>query len=112
VRADRLDPSDDFMTRHTGKDDAGELSLDGERVAMADAAGMDADQQFLRTGCRHIPLDALQFRPTLRHGHRNHLGHGIPPSWQNRMMVLDGDTSVAAAAKPKGASPCELTPLL
>src|SRR5215471_6097270 len=78
---DRLDPPDDLVARHARKDDAGKLALDRERIAVADTAGMDADQQFLRARRRHVSLDAPQLRSALRRDHRNHLRHGIAPRW-------------------------------
>jgi hypothetical protein len=82
MRTDRFDSADDPVAGHARKGDAGKLTLDRERIAVADAAGTDTDQQFLRAGCRHIPLDALQFRAAPGCDHRNYLRHGVAPSWQ------------------------------
>jgi hypothetical protein len=46
-------------------DDAGHEPLDRKRIAVANATGMNTDQQFLRTGFRHVHLDALQLRSDL-----------------------------------------------
>jgi len=88
MRTDRFDSADDLVAGHARKGDAGKLTLDRERIAVADAAGTNTDQQFLRAGYRHIPLDALQFRAAPGCDHRNRLRHGVAPGWQFENLLV------------------------
>src|SRR5262245_58890399 len=74
---------------------------------------MDPDQQFLRTGLRHISLDALQLRSAMRHrpsqsssALRTPTGSSVVllmllASWGWRAPAGDRDTSFGSGPHPR-----------
>src|SRR5207244_1617333 len=60
ARADGIDVTDDFVTRHARIFDAGVSALFDEGVAVADAAGLDLDADLARSGIRHGTIDRFE----------------------------------------------------
>ena len=104
--ADRVDCADHLVTGNARVSDARHEAFDGQRIAVADAAGLDANAHFLGAGDRDIPLLSLQRSARLADDHRAHLRHcRIPFNRRSLIMALgfrrtcggdDLPTSVAA----------------
>ena len=77
LRPDRVDGSDDLVARNAGIDDARKQPFDRHQVAVADAAGLDADTHFLGAGLGNVALDRLELAAHFGHDHRLHLRHVI-----------------------------------
>jgi len=60
VRTDGVDDAGDFVAGGAGKLDSGPLAFLGKRVAVADAAGMDADADVSRAGLGEFFFDELK----------------------------------------------------
>jgi hypothetical protein len=57
-----------------------EQALDCHYVAMADAAGLDANAHFVRPRGRNVPLFRDEWSATLPNDHRTHFHHRRIPS--------------------------------
>jgi hypothetical protein len=55
--AERVNTTRNLMTGHAGVVDAGEVSLDGEGVAMTDATSVDFDAHLAGAQLGHLALD-------------------------------------------------------
>ena len=73
--ADRVDDADDLVAGNAWIADPRDQALNGQRVAAADAAGLDADAHFLGPGNGNLALLRLERSAGLRNDHRPHLGH-------------------------------------
>src|SRR3954453_6382104 len=65
--AEGVDPAGHLVARHGRGADAGEGAVLPERVAVADAAGLDPDPHLAGAGLRHLALDQLERRARLAH---------------------------------------------
>ena len=76
VGADRLDHADDFVTGNAGIGDPRHEALDGDRIAVADAAGQHPQAHLVRTGLGRIALHHLKRPAWFGNDHRAHFRHG------------------------------------
>ena len=70
--ADRVDDAGDLVAGDEREGDAREAALLGEHVAVADAAGLDPDEDLAAAGLGHLALDQLEVAALLGHLHRSH----------------------------------------
>jgi hypothetical protein len=77
ARTDRIDDPGNFMSRNTGKPEAGPQSLLGENVAVADPASLHLDENLSRSGLGDVALYELQRPSRLSYFHCFHLSHPV-----------------------------------
>ena len=75
IRPDGLDDAYDFVARYQGIGEPREKTFDADGVAVANAAGLHADENLMPAGLRHVTLFRVQPLPRLPHDHRSHFGH-------------------------------------
>jgi hypothetical protein len=75
VRTERIDHADDFMAGNARKGDTRHKTFDGDGVAVADAAGMYADADFVTARLGKVTLHHAKAAANLRNDHCAHLGH-------------------------------------
>jgi hypothetical protein len=75
ARADRVDDADHLMPGDTRILDDWVETLDRYHIAVADAAGLDANAHFLRARDRDVPLFGYERPATLANDYRAHLRH-------------------------------------
>jgi hypothetical protein len=76
---DRVDEAYNFVARNTRILDDRKQALNRHNVAVADAAGLDANAYFLRTRGGNVPFFRYEWPATLPNDHRPHLRHfGFP----------------------------------
>jgi hypothetical protein len=63
------------------------MPFNPQRVAMADAAGMDFDQEFAAARLRNRALDAFELATGTRHHHRSHVRHVSLLSGGGKSMI-------------------------
>ena len=73
--AECVDHAGDLVPGDAREDEAGHLPFDGETVAVAYAAGLDADADLAARRLGHIALDEFKRTAGPRHLHRPHLCH-------------------------------------
>jgi hypothetical protein len=73
--ADRVDAPGDLVTRHARQLHAGKAARPNERIAVANAAGLDLDPDLTRTWLRNLTLDDLERSVGFRYDDGSHLGH-------------------------------------
>ncbi len=64
-----------LVTRNARILDARHEALDSQRIAVADATGLDANAHFLIAGRGNVPLLGYQRSTSLADDHRAHLRH-------------------------------------
>ena len=75
LRSNRVDDADHLMAGNARILDAGKKALDGDGIAVADAAGLHADAHLAGARLGHLALHRLELPPDLRDDHRAHLRH-------------------------------------
>ena len=75
LRSNRVDDADHLMAGNARILDAGKKALDGDEIAVADAAGLHADAHLAGARLGHLALHRLELPPDLRDDHRAHLRH-------------------------------------
>lgn len=75
VGSQRVDNADHLVTGNARIHDARDKPQYGDRVAVANAAGMDLDSHLVPVRLGKIALLQIEFRTGLRNDHRTHLGH-------------------------------------
>ena len=86
TRSDRIDDAGDFVPRDSGVLNAGEGSLFGKRVAVADASGLDLDSY--RAGARLWDFALHELKRPIRARHLDN------PHFRHRVLRSDSRSSV------------------
>src|ERR1700733_1277410 len=75
ARTEGLDDANDLVAGNARMLDEGKELLHRQRVAVADAAGLDADQNLLGAGCGNVALFGHERPSSLVNDHRAHFCH-------------------------------------
>jgi hypothetical protein len=75
--AECIDHAGNLVPWDAWEGEAGYMPFDGETIAVAHAAGLDADADLASRGLRHIALDEFKRAAGPRHLHRPHLCHRV-----------------------------------
>ena len=94
--AERVDHAGDLVARDAREGKAGPLPFDGEAVAVAHAAGLDADADLAPRRLGNVALDAFELTSGPRHLHRLHLRHRrllLPGRGWNHLSKIAGQAA-------------------
>ena len=75
IRAYRIDRANYLMTGHARIADARHMAFERDRVAMANATGVNPDAHLVRSGRRQVAFLRHELCARLGNDHRAHLGH-------------------------------------